>query len=666
MADEQKPVVAPEAPVVEPTPVVAAAPAVDPIADKPTETVEPKVEETPKTEGEAAAATEEKKDEKPEEKPVEPIYSGALGYKAPGLKNAFRFSKKYFWFGSEEPVSTQSLSQYLRGEKAEVAHPTAAWSSQTGKGLLYFVKHADQKETPAGVLNLADATDLSKDGVVAFFFKLHGHKHTFEAQTLPERNGWFVAFEKAIQDAATAKSGIVESEGYKEELTKLGKPATLAATAAKESSTPKKSTDVTPKPVETEAAAASASAAPARTGSSSSSSSSSDEEKKKKKKAKSKSRSVSRGKRASIFGGFLGKKDKAEEKKEEKKDETEAKKEEEETATPAPTTEATTGVSATAPVITSDIPNTADELKTEEAPVIAAAPATEEKKVEEEKPKPTKRGSIFGNFVEKLRSPTSEKKESDVLPAPPAKDTEVAAEAPKVEDPKTEETPAIVAPTTEATTDAPKVEEAKPTETKPTATTPHKEKQHFSFGKFLGGGKEKVKSPTTEKAPELPETATTEETPAPVVAAPVEPAAEAPKEEEKKEEETPAGNSATASAAPAPKAKRGSIFGNLTGSVKKEKEGEAGEKPQGLKGLFRNASKAGRSKKDKEATTTPAKVEESTEPKEEKVDEAVKPEEKEETPAAPAAEPVTIGDVVPDAVSVGQAPKSTPQVSTTA
>jgi hypothetical protein len=67
--------------------------------------------------------------------------------------SAFRYSKKYFWF-SEEPVSAQSLSHYLRGEKAEVAHPTAAWSSQSGKGLLYFVKHADEKATPAGVLNL--------------------------------------------------------------------------------------------------------------------------------------------------------------------------------------------------------------------------------------------------------------------------------------------------------------------------------------------------------------------------------------------------------------------------------------------------------------------------------------------------------------------------------
>lgn len=110
----------------------------------------------------------------------------------------------------------------------------------------------------------------------------------------------------------------------------LGKPATLAATAAKEGSTPKKSTDATPKPAETTEPAASASAeeptaVPARTGSSSSSSS---DEDKKKKKAKSKSRSASRGKRASIFGNLLGKKDKVEEKAEAKKEEKKEEKKE--------------------------------------------------------------------------------------------------------------------------------------------------------------------------------------------------------------------------------------------------------------------------------------------------------------------------------------------------
>ena len=202
--DPQPVVPVESAPVVEPTPAVA------PLSeDKPAETPAT-AEEAPKTEGETVAPAEEKA----EEKAVEPIHSGALGYKAPGLKNAFRFAHKYFWFGEEAAVPTSSLSQYLRGEKAEVAHPTAAWSSVTGKGLLYFVKHADQKETPAGVLNLVDATELSKDGSVAFHFKLHGGKHTFEAKTTAERNGWFVAFEKAIEEAKASKEAVIGYESY--------------------------------------------------------------------------------------------------------------------------------------------------------------------------------------------------------------------------------------------------------------------------------------------------------------------------------------------------------------------------------------------------------------------------------------------------------------------
>jgi hypothetical protein len=284
--------------------------------------------------------------------------------------------------------------------------------------------------------------------------------------------------------------------------------------------------------------------------------------------------------------------------------------------------------------------------------VPAVTPAAEEKKVEEkkeEKPKPTKRGSIFGSFFEKVKSPTTEKKESEVGPAAPvaaapAKEADATVEAPKLE---TAAAPFV--PATDGATEAPKTEEAKP------ATTPAKEKQHFSFGKFLGGAKEKVRSPSAEKAPELPKTeepAKAEEAAIPAatsesaaVPAPAETAVEAPKETK---EETPA-------AAPAAKPKRQSFFGNF-GSVKKEGESE---KPQGLSGLFRKASKATKPKKD-----TPAVAE----AKEEKVEEPVNAEDKkEETPATAAeTEPAAIGDVVPDAVTVGQAPKSTPQVSTTA
>jgi hypothetical protein len=69
----------------------------------------------------------------------------------------------------------------------------------------------------------SEATDLSKDGTLALHFKLHGQKHSFEAQNAPERNGWFIAIEKAIAEGNVAKEGIVASETYKEELAKLGK-----------------------------------------------------------------------------------------------------------------------------------------------------------------------------------------------------------------------------------------------------------------------------------------------------------------------------------------------------------------------------------------------------------------------------------------------------------
>ena len=167
-------------------------------------------------------------------------------------------------------------------------------------------------------------------------------------------------------------------------------PAPEPAAAA-----PKKSVDAT-RPAETEVPAAEA-AGPVRTGSSSSSSSSDAEKKEKKKATKSKSRSASR-KRASIFGGLLGKKDKADE----PIPESEATKEE----SVAPQIGET---STTAPVITSDIPKTGDELNAEAtpapvvaetavpapietetaAPVVAPAPVEKDDKTLE-KPKPTK------------------------------------------------------------------------------------------------------------------------------------------------------------------------------------------------------------------------------------------------------------------------------------
>ena len=233
-------------------------------------------------------------------------------------------------------------------------------------------------------------------------------------------------------------------------------------------------------------------------------------------------------------------------------------------------------------------------------------------------------------------------------------------------------------------------DEAKPAETTETAETtePAAEAAETSKaapkptkrGSIFGSLASKLRSPTTEKkeadtVPPVPakdEPATETPAEAPKIeenpAEAIETPAEAPKEiaEETPKEDALKEEAPAATPAAALKSKRGSIFGSFTGSVKKEKsDGEGEAKTNKLTGLFRNASKAGKSKdvKKKDATTPP------------KVEEAAEPATTEETPAneaapavepTPAAEPNSIGDVVPAAVTVGQAPKSTPEVSAAA
>jgi hypothetical protein len=85
--EPQKPVEAPAAGAVHPAPAP-----IEPVTiDIPVVGDAPKTEEA-KTEGEVVAPIEEKKDEKVEAKPVEPISSGALSYKAPGLKKSVLFA----------------------------------------------------------------------------------------------------------------------------------------------------------------------------------------------------------------------------------------------------------------------------------------------------------------------------------------------------------------------------------------------------------------------------------------------------------------------------------------------------------------------------------------------------------------------------------------------
>lgn len=68
----------------------------------------------------------------------------------------FRFAKRVFYF-NEEAIESKQLSVFHQNEKAAVANPIAAWASQTGKGLLFFTKRAEDKATPAGIFNLVSA-----------------------------------------------------------------------------------------------------------------------------------------------------------------------------------------------------------------------------------------------------------------------------------------------------------------------------------------------------------------------------------------------------------------------------------------------------------------------------------------------------------------------------
>ncbi|KAK8166742.1 Pleckstrin homology domain-containing protein [Phyllosticta citrichinensis] len=589
-----------------------AAPDADvPATDAPAATTEtPAAAESaaPAADETTALPVEEKKGEDEVKITAEPIYSGSLGYKAPGLLKSLTYSKKFFWFG-EEPVTKDSLSAYLRGEKAEVGHSTAAWASKTGKGILFFAKNSEQKASPAGALKLADASDVTKEGNVAFFFKFHGHKHQFEASSQAERDGWIVSIEKGIEEAKVASEEVTSSEEYKATIEALAKPAT-ATTGKADESAPKKSTEVKP----------------AEGAERPSSTSSSDENAEGKKTTKkNKSRSVSR-KRASVFG-LLGKKDDKKEVKKEEESKEEAKEEQKAEAEAAPTTEgaAAEPVAETA----ADEAKPAEEVKPFEGE--AAAVAAEPELKPTPTPKANKRTSIFGNFFEKVRSPAAEKKESEVAPTVPPKDNEVVAAPAEETAVATDAAEPAVAATEPATTEA--------AEPKPATTpTPAKEKAGF-FSKF--GKKKEAESPAAE-------------TPAVVEAKP--------------EEATTPAVDGEAAAAPAPKAtpepinkekRRTSFFGNFGA-----KGGEAdGEKKKGLGGLFRNPSKAVKSNKDKEAAPTKVEEEPETKAEEAKAEDKVE-EPKAEENTTEESKP-TIGDVVPEAVQANEN-QATPTVQATA
>ncbi|KAJ5972225.1 uncharacterized protein N7479_002143 [Penicillium vulpinum] len=446
MSDAQK--------TVEETPAVV--PAVETIAETPAEAA---VEAPKETEAEPTATPVVESTEGAEavKEEVKPATEGVLGYKAPGLVKGFRFAKRFFYF-NEEAVESKNLSVFHQNEKAAIANPTAAWASQTGKGLLFFTKRAEDKATPAGILNLADVSDVTKEGTNEFLFKLAGHKHTFQASSAAERDSWVVAIEAQSTEAKAEKETIISSEGYKAEFEKLTKPAVVVAAVKK------------PEEKKEEAPIVPAEAAQEEP-----------KEEKKEEKVTAKSRSQSR-KRTSIFGSLLGKKD-----AEEKKEETPAA-EETKAAEPA----AEPSVEAPAPVVaeiteTAAAPTEVAEA-TAETPAEVTEAAKEEVKDEKKAEKKAKRASIFGNFFQKVASPSQEKSEKEAT-APAVEETPVASTAPQLENPVEEaaakpiEAEAVTAPAEAVETPA--------AETPAEAVSTPKEKRRTSFFGNLGMKKEK-------------------------------------------------------------------------------------------------------------------------------------------------------------------------------
>jgi len=437
MSDTQKPVeetsvVAPastEPPAVEPAPEVSAVDTAEADTAPVTETTE--------------APAEQPKEEPPKEesKEITPASDGILGYKAPGLVKSFRFLKRYFYF-SDEAVEIKQLSA--------VAHPHAAWASQTGRGLLFFTKRAEDKATPVGIFNLSDISDLCKEGSYEFIFKVNGQRHAFQASSSIERDSWLVALEAKSTEAKAEKDTIISSEGYKTELEKLTKPPVVAA-----ESSPKKSVDKAKEAVKKDESG------PA---------------------ADDKSRSLSR-KRASIFGTIRGKKD-----VEEKKEETPAEPVVEAPATTEPPAEASTAAEGS-------------EGKEEEKKSEAPAPKT-------------KRASIFGSIFGKVTSQNHEKpekeaaKETSVSSTAPQLENPVDESASKPIEPESVTAPAeseATAPTEPASsskgllslikdmtkTDEKKSEEKDDKKDEAPATTEPKEKRRPSIFGSLGSKKEK-------------------------------------------------------------------------------------------------------------------------------------------------------------------------------
>ncbi|MCJ1483384.1 hypothetical protein MMC06_003551 [Schaereria dolodes] len=573
---------------------------------------------------------------------AQPIAEGLLGYKAPGLVKSLRFSKKFFWF-DDAAVDPSALSTYLRSEKPEIGHHNAALATQTGKGLLFFAKRIEDKSHPVGIIKLSDASDVTKEGLNDFSFRVHGHKHTFQAPTSAERDSWLVAVETKLGEAKSTHEGVIGSDGYKNHMSKFAGVVapTTAANAATTRSTTASGLDGKAHDVNVQnGEAAAATTTPSKEGTTN---------------RVDKSRSQSR-KRASIFGTLRGKKDEHEEKKdvkaEQKAEQKEAKKEEKaekkeikneekaerkeikdeekaeksvekaeakaEKGEKAELKEEKHDVNKPAPFDAAAI--AARVVGAPVEPVNGAEPTVAPETVSptpaettsnrDTTTKPNKRNSIFSNLFNKREnvSPTRERKEEDASVAP-IKESEpsiVTAAAPQLEHPvRTSSVQASAKPLSTAAASATATNETK-------SSQPESKGGIFGFIKQKEAQHDEKKDTKAEENDEVPAVARgTPTAPGNAISATESPAIGTT-------------TSATATSPDVPKERRRqSFFGTLGG--KKERrtdalsdaevtDGEGKKSSSGkLGGIFRKASRSARSTgSNKPTTDAPAPISKDT------------------------------------------------------
>ncbi|KAG9972976.1 hypothetical protein KCU78_g23244, partial [Aureobasidium melanogenum] len=263
----------------------------------------------------------------------------------------------------------------------------------------------------------------------------------------------------------------------------------------------------------------------------------------------------------------------------------------------------------------------AEVAATEEKPVVnsVSSKPVEEKKKTEERPKTNKRSSLFGAFFDKVRSPTSEKKESEVAPVVPPKETVVSAEPPVLPEPTTENSnldPSAVETTAapvaaESAAETPKEAELEAAKVESPLVTPNTERKQSFFDSLVKKARSKSPAPgTSTDAPAVPpkddevaaapvvdaSAATTEVAAEKPVAEPIVPATET-------KIETPKSGTPKES-------RRKSYFGGFGGAKKEKTDAESPQEDKSMlgkvTGLFRTKSQAARPvKKENVAPTEP-------------------------------------------------------------